>query len=47
MLGTGCSQTMVHKDLVAQDKIVEGDVATIRCANGDTLLYLSQKLNSR
>ena len=39
VLDTGCSQTMVHKDLVPQDKIVEGDAVTIRCAHGDTVLY--------
>ena len=30
---------MVHKDLVPQDKIAEGDAVTIRCAHGDTVLY--------
>ena len=39
MLDTGCSQTMVHKDLVPQDKIVEGDAVTSRCAHRDTVLY--------
>ena len=39
VLDTGCSQTMVHKELVPQDMIVEGDAVTIRCAHGDTVLY--------
>ena len=44
MLDTGCSQSMVHKDLVPQDKIVEGDAVTIRCAHGDTVLYPLAKI---
>ena len=39
VLDTGCSQTMVHKDLVPQDKIAEGDAVTTRCAHGDMVLY--------
>ena len=39
VLDTGCKRTMVRQDLVPQEKILEGDVATIRCAHGDTVLY--------
>ena len=30
---------MVHQELVLPQNILEGDVATIRCAHGDTVLY--------
>ena len=30
---------MVRQELVPPWKIIEGDVATIRCAHGDTVLY--------
>ena len=30
---------MVHQELVPPQNILEGDVATIRCAHGDTVLY--------
>ena len=39
VVDTGCSQTMVRQDLVPERKVLEGDVVTIRCAHGDTLLY--------
>ena len=39
VLDTGCSKTLVHKDLVPMEKIVVGDAVTIRCAHGDTVLY--------
>ena len=39
VLDTGCSQTMVRQDLVPESKIIEGDVAAIRCTHGDTELY--------
>ena len=44
VLDTGCSQSMVHKNLVSQDKIVEGDAVTIRCAHGDKVLYPLAKI---
>ena len=39
VLDTGCSKTLVYKDLVPADKDMEGDVVTIKCAHGDTVLY--------
>ena len=30
---------MIRQELVPPEKIIEGDVATIRCAHGDTVLY--------
>ena len=39
MLDTSCSRTILRQDLVPESKITEGDVATIRCAHGDTVLY--------
>ncbi len=30
---------MVHQELVILKNILEGDVATIRCAHGDTVVY--------
>ena len=39
VLDTGCSRTMVRKDLVPEGKIIEEDAVTIRCAHGDTILY--------
>ncbi|MGJ8945896.1 hypothetical protein AB9K17_23690, partial [Salmonella enterica subsp. enterica serovar Kentucky] len=39
VLDTGCKRTMVCQELVPPQNVVEGDVATIRCAHGDTVLY--------
>ena len=39
LLDTGCSQTLVKSELVPTTKQVEGDVVTIHCAHGDTVLY--------
>ena len=39
LLDTGCSRTMVHKNLVPDEKVKEGEAVTIRCAHGDTCLY--------
>ena len=39
LLDTGCSRTMVRRDLVPEDKICEGEVVGVRCAHGDTVLY--------
>ena len=44
VLGTGCSRTMVREDLVHEGQCLEGDTITIRCAHGDTALYLVAKL---
>ena len=39
VLDTRCSRTVVRQDLVPAGKIIEGDVVTIRCTHGDTVLY--------
>ena len=38
LVDTGATQTLVRKDLVADDDILDGEV-TIRCAHGDTASY--------
>ena len=38
-MDTACKRTMVHQELVPPEKIIEGDVATIRCAHGDIVFY--------
>ena len=38
LLDTGCSRTLVHRDLVPQAKMRDGEV-TIRCACGDIIKY--------
>ena len=38
LVDTGATQTLVRKDLVADDDILDGEV-TIRCAHGDTVFY--------
>ena len=39
VLDTGCSRTLVRRDLVSQEKFIEGAVVPIRCAHGDTVVY--------
>ena len=39
LLDTGCSRTMVRRQLVPQDKFLEGKWVSIRCVHGDTVLY--------
>lgn len=39
LLDTGCSRTMVRRELVPEEKIVEGEAVTVRCAHGDMVLY--------
>ena len=39
LLNTGCSRTMILKDLVPASRYLEGDAVTIRCAHGDITLY--------
>ena len=38
-LDTGCTQTMMHSDLVLPEKFLEGDTVVIKCAHGDVVLY--------
>ena len=39
LLDTGCSRTLVRKELVPEEKILDGEAVAIRCAHGDTVLY--------
>lgn len=39
VLDTGCSRTMVRKELVDGEKTMVGQAVTVRCAHGDTVLY--------
>ena len=39
LLDTGCSRTLVRKDLVPQHKLLHREAVAIRCAHGDTVLY--------
>ena len=39
LLDTGCSMTLVHHKLVPEHKVLPGEVATIHCVHGDTVLY--------
>ena len=39
LLDTGCSRTMVHRNLVPEEKMIYSEVVTIRCTHGDTALY--------
>ena len=38
VLGTGCSRTLVHKDLVSENSLLAGEAVAIRCAHVDTVL---------
>ena len=38
LLDTGCSRTLMHQDLVLEEKIIEGEAVVI-CAHGDMALY--------
>ena len=48
LVDTGATQTLVHRRLVTEDDILDGEV-TIRCAHGDTFSYLlaAVKINIR
>ena len=39
LLNTGCTQTMVQRDLVGGTKIIEGAATTINCVHEDNVLY--------
>ena len=39
VLDTGCSRTLVRKELVPESKRMPGQAVTIRCAHGDLVLY--------
>ena len=44
VLDTGCSKTLVRRDLVLEERLVDGEAVTIRCAHGDTVWYLVAKV---
>ena len=44
LVDTGATQTLVHKDLVTDDDILDGEV-TIGCAHGDTSSYPLAAIN--
>ena len=39
LLDTGCSRTLIHRDHVPAEKMLEGEAIAIQCAHGDTALY--------
>jgi len=39
VLDTGCTRTLVHRDLVGEGKLVKGELVTIHCAHGDAVAY--------
>ena len=39
LLDTGCSRALVRRDLVNEEKMLEGEAVKIRYAHGDTVLY--------
>ena len=39
VLDTGCTRTMVRRELVSDDNLLEGEVVAVRCAHGDTVVY--------
>ena len=45
LLDTGCSRTLVNRDLVPESKIQQGEAVAIRCAHGDTVLYPLAKIS--
>ena len=38
VLDTGCTQTMVRRDLIGGSKIIEGGATTVKCVHGDNVL---------
>ena len=39
VLDTGCACTMVHRDLIPEEKVVPGATIQLRCAHGDVVTY--------
>ena len=39
VLDTGCSKTMVRRDLVPEENLLPGEAVTVLCAHGDAMLY--------
>ena len=46
VLDIGCSKTLIHHTLVPQEKMLQGEAVTIRCAHGDNA-QLSGTCNGR
>jgi len=40
LLDTRCSRTLVHQEWVPRGRMLDGEAVAIRCAHGDTVLYL-------
>ena len=39
MLDTGCSKTIVQRDLIGEEQWLEGESTIIQCAHGDAIAY--------
>ena len=39
LLDTRCLRTLIHKDHVLAEKLLEGEAIAIQCAHGDTVSY--------
>ena len=39
LLDTGCTRTMVRRDLIPEENLLPGEAVTVVCAHGDTALY--------
>ena len=39
LLDTGCTRTLVRRELVPEEKMLQGESVAVRCAHGDTVLY--------
>ena len=41
VLDTGCTRTLslIRRDLVSRDQLIEGAVVPIRCVHGDTVVH--------
>ena len=44
---TGCSRTLVRKELVPECKIIPSQAVTMRCAHGDLALYPTAVIDMR
>ena len=45
LLDTGCTSTIIRRDLVAEDNLLPGEAVTVLCAHGDTALYPLARVN--
>ena len=39
LLDTGCTQTMVRRDLTSPSQLIPGEATTIKCVHGDNVVY--------